>query len=110
MRGVHVDFATAGNADALGNILAAAEPDKGLNALELDVKDEKGVIGVPVDVALAKKIGAVQPQYDAARWSRRRTRPASTRSPASSSSMPLILAAKGGNGWALEKKGRRRSG
>jgi hypothetical protein len=104
VRGVHVDFVTAGSTDALGNILAAAEPDKGLNALQLDVKDEKGVIGIPVDVPLAKKIGAVQPQYDARKVIKKAHEAGLYTIARIVVFQDPILAAKGGK-LALEKKG-----
>ena len=104
MRGIHVDFTTAGNADALGNLLAAADPDNGLNALQLDVKDEKGVIGIPLNVALAKRIGAVQPQYDARKVIKKAHEAGLYTIARIVVFQDPLLAAKGGK-LALEKKG-----
>ena len=39
----------------------------GLNTIELDVKDENGDIGFPVNVPLARKVGAAKRYYDAQR-------------------------------------------
>jgi hypothetical protein len=37
--------------------------DKKINAIQLDLKDESGIIGYDSDLPFAKKIGAVQPSY-----------------------------------------------
>jgi hypothetical protein len=39
----------------------------GLNAIELDVKDENGEIGFPVKIPLARRVGSAKPYYDAER-------------------------------------------
>ena len=96
---------TAGNADALGNILAAADPDKGLNALQLDVKDEKGVIGIPVDVAAGQARSApCSPQYDARKVVKKAHEAGLYTIARIVVFQDPILAAKGGK-LALEKKG-----
>jgi hypothetical protein len=38
--------------------------DRRINSVELDLKDERGVVGYNSKVALAKQIGAVRPSYD----------------------------------------------
>jgi hypothetical protein len=40
---------------------------RGVHAIELDVKDENGEVGFPVNVPLAKKVGSARPYYDAQR-------------------------------------------
>jgi len=60
MRGVHVTMALASIPGKLDEYLEL----RGLNAVELDVKDENGEIGfVPSAVPLARSIGAARPYY-----------------------------------------------
>ncbi len=65
VRGIHIDYNTAADGDRMAEIIDAADPDGGLNAIQLDVKDERGRVGIAVNVPLAERIGAVQPAYDA---------------------------------------------
>jgi hypothetical protein len=60
IRGVHVTMALASIPGKLDEYLSLS----GLNAIELDVKDENGEIGfVPSAVPLARQIGAAKPYY-----------------------------------------------
>ena len=62
VRGVHVTMALASLDGKLDEYVALR--DEGLNAIQLDVKDENGEIGfVPSAVPLAGKIGAARPYY-----------------------------------------------
>ncbi len=63
VRGVHVTMALAGIPGKLDRYIAMRRA--GLNAIELDVKDENGEIGFPVNVPLARRIGAAKAYYDA---------------------------------------------
>jgi hypothetical protein len=65
VRGVHVTMALAGVPGKLDQYIAMKS--SGLNAIELDVKDENGEIGFPVDVPLAAKVGAAKGYYNAQR-------------------------------------------
>jgi hypothetical protein len=65
VRGVHVTMALAGIHGKLDRYIAMR--GAGLNAIELDVKDENGEIGFPVNVPLARRIGAAKAYYDAER-------------------------------------------
>jgi hypothetical protein len=65
VRGVHVTMALAGLPGKLNEYVALKAA--GLNTIELDVKDENGDIGFPVDVPLAHKIGSAKRYYDAER-------------------------------------------
>src|SRR5262245_13154404 len=57
IRGVHVTMALASLPGKLQEYIAMKRD--GLNAIELDVKDENGEIGfVPADVPLARQVGA----------------------------------------------------
>jgi hypothetical protein len=62
VRGVHVTMALASIPGKLEQYIAMK--GSGLNALELDVKDENGEIGFPVDVALARRVDAAKRYYD----------------------------------------------
>ena len=65
VRGVHVGMDAAHAPGTLDRIFAAANPASGLNAVEVDVKDERGFVafgaGMP---ALARHVGAVRRRYD----------------------------------------------
>jgi hypothetical protein len=65
VRGVHVTMALAGLEGKIDEYVAMKA--YGLNALEVDVKDENGKIGFVSEAmpALARTIGAAQPYYDA---------------------------------------------
>jgi hypothetical protein len=65
VRGVHVTMALAGIPGKLEQYIAMKRA--GLNAIELDVKDENGEIGFPVNVPLARRVGSAKPYYDAER-------------------------------------------
>ncbi|HEY3050370.1 MAG TPA: putative glycoside hydrolase [Gaiellaceae bacterium] len=63
VRGVHVTMALANEPGKLDEYLAIP----GLNAIELDVKDENGKVGFLMPAAsLAGRVGASQPYYEAA--------------------------------------------
>lgn len=62
-RGVHVSAAGWGDDELRAGILDLI--DRGLiDTVELDLKDERGVIGYDSEVPLAREIGAVQAEYD----------------------------------------------
>jgi hypothetical protein len=62
VRGIHVTMALASLDGKLAEYLKLV--DDGMNALELDVKDENGEIGfVPSAVPLARAVGAAKPYY-----------------------------------------------
>jgi hypothetical protein len=65
VRGVHVTMPLLGISGKLEQYIAMKRD--GLNALELDVKDENGEIGWLVNVPLARRVGAAKPYYDAER-------------------------------------------
>ena len=65
VRGVHVTMALAGVPGKLEQYIAMRRA--GLNAIELDVKDENGEIGFLANVPLARRIGSVNAYYDAER-------------------------------------------
>ena len=61
MRGVHVTMALA---SLDGKLASTSRSSRGLNTIELDVKDENGEIGfVPSAVPLARAVGAAKPYY-----------------------------------------------
>jgi hypothetical protein len=62
VRGVHVTMALAGLTGKIEQYVAMKSD--GLNAIELDVKDENGEVGFPVNVALARKVGSARPYYN----------------------------------------------
>ena len=63
VRGLHVTMALTGLPGRLDHYIALK--NSGLNTIELDVKDEKGDIGFPVNVPLARKVGSAKRFYDA---------------------------------------------
>jgi hypothetical protein len=63
VRGLHLTMALAGIPGKLDQYIALK--DSGLNTIELDVKDENGDIGFPLDVPLARKVGAAKRYYNA---------------------------------------------
>jgi hypothetical protein len=63
VRGVHITMALAGLPGKLNEYVAMKAA--GLNTIELDVKDENGVVGFPVNVPLAQKVGSAKRYYDA---------------------------------------------
>jgi hypothetical protein len=62
VRGVHVTMALASLPGKLAGYIALKS--HGLNAIELDVKDENGEIAFPIRVALARRAGALRHYYD----------------------------------------------
>jgi hypothetical protein len=62
VRGVHVTVALAGIPGKLDEYIAMKS--SGLNTIELDIKDENGDIGFPVDVPLAHQVGAAKNYYN----------------------------------------------
>jgi hypothetical protein len=62
VRGVHVTVALAGIPGKLDEYIAMKQ--QGLNAIELDVKDENGDVGFPVNVPLARQVGSAKRYYD----------------------------------------------
>jgi hypothetical protein len=65
VRGVHVTMALAGLTGKLDEYIAMKAA--GLNTIELDVKDENGEIGFPVNVPLAQRVGSAKRYYAAQR-------------------------------------------
>ena len=65
VRAVHVTAYGWADATLRGGILALIDQHR-INAVELDLKDESGVIGFDPPLALARRIGAAQPIYDLA--------------------------------------------
>lgn len=64
-RAVHVSAAAWGNEELREGVLSLIE--RGLiDTVELDLKDEDGVIGYESEIELAQEIGAVKPEYDLA--------------------------------------------
>jgi hypothetical protein len=62
VRGVHVTMALAGIPGKLDEYIAMK--GSGLNTIELDVKDENGEIGFPVNVPLARQVNAPKRYYN----------------------------------------------
>jgi hypothetical protein len=65
VRGLHVTMALASLPGKLNEYIAMKAA--GLNTIELDVKDENGEIGFPVNVPLAQRVGSPKRYYDAQR-------------------------------------------
>jgi hypothetical protein len=65
VRGVHVTMALAGLPGKLDQYVALKR--SGLNAFELDVKDENGEVGWPVNVPLARRVGSGMRYYNPVR-------------------------------------------
>jgi hypothetical protein len=65
VRGLHVTMALASLPGKLNEYVAMKTA--GLNTIELDVKDENGEIGFPVNVPLAQRVGSPKRYYDAQR-------------------------------------------
>jgi hypothetical protein len=63
VRGVHVTAVAWANDDLRRGVLRLVEEGR-IDAVELDLKDESGVIGFAADVPLGRRIGAVQELYD----------------------------------------------
>ena len=65
IRGVHVSLGTENTKSRFASILGMAAPASGMNAIELDIKDERGIVGYASKVTVARRSGAAQPYYDA---------------------------------------------
>ncbi len=76
VRGVHVTVALAGIPGKLEEYIAMKS--SGLNTIELDIKDENGDIGFPVNVPLAGRSARPSTTTTCGRRSPRSTRPACT--------------------------------
>jgi hypothetical protein len=63
LRAVHVTAAAWSNPELRGEILRLADEGR-IDAVQLDLKDDTGVVGYDSDVARAREIGAVTPHYD----------------------------------------------
>ncbi len=63
VRAVHVSADAWAN-DELRNGILQLIDEKKINTVQLDLKDESGIVGWPAGVPLAKKIGATQEIYD----------------------------------------------
>jgi hypothetical protein len=64
VRGIHVSLAVAGSPSHMAQFMNLTS--KGLNTLEIDVKDENGEVGFTAGApALARKIGATRNYYNA---------------------------------------------
>src|SRR5436189_3775394 len=61
LRGLHITMALAGLPGKLDQYIAMK--GNGLNAIELDVKDENGEVGWPVNVPLARRVGSGMRYY-----------------------------------------------
>ncbi|HEU5085374.1 MAG TPA: putative glycoside hydrolase [Acidimicrobiales bacterium] len=62
-QGVHVSAAAWGYAPLREHVLDMVDAGK-VSAIQLDIKDEGGIVGYDSDVDLAEEIGAVRPEYD----------------------------------------------
>lgn len=62
-QGVHVTAAAWGYRPLREHVLEIVDAGK-VSAVQLDIKDEGGIVGYDSDVDLAKEIGAVRPEYD----------------------------------------------
>jgi hypothetical protein len=65
VRAVHVTADAWANDDLRAGVLRLVD-DKRINAVELDLKDESGVVGWDAPVPLGREIGAVRPIFDLA--------------------------------------------
>ncbi len=63
MRGVHMTAIAWGNDELRNGVLAMIDEGR-INTVELDIKDEAGVVGHESEVLRAHQIGAVQPEYN----------------------------------------------
>jgi hypothetical protein len=66
LRGIHISMYVAGQPSKVRSLFSLAGPDgQGLNAVEIDVKDERGTVGFTSGVpALARQVHAARPEYD----------------------------------------------
>jgi hypothetical protein len=63
IRGVHMTADSWANPQLRAGVMALIAAHK-INAVELDVKDESGIVGFDPDIPFARKIGAAQPIYN----------------------------------------------
>lgn len=63
IRAVHVTAAAWSNEQLRAGVLRLVD-DKRIDTVQLDLKDESGIVGYDSDVARAREIGAVTPHYD----------------------------------------------
>ena len=63
VRSVHMTFYSWANDDLRAAVLRMVDEGR-INSVELDLKDESGIVGWDADVPLARKIGAVDVVYD----------------------------------------------
>ncbi len=61
-QGIHVSDAAWGYDPLREHVLSIVDAGK-VSAVELDIKDEGGIVGYDSDVEMAKKIGAVRPEF-----------------------------------------------
>ncbi|CAA9533708.1 MAG: glycoside hydrolase [uncultured Thermoleophilia bacterium] len=71
VRGVHITHYVAGDRAWMSRFYDAAEPKRGLNTLQVDLKDEAGIVGFDAKVPLARQAGAIQDLFDARKLSAR---------------------------------------
>ena len=64
IRGVHVTSYAAATSSLFEPIMALADPKVGMNAIQIDVKDERGELAFSTPIPLANKSGAQQNVYD----------------------------------------------
>jgi hypothetical protein len=63
LRSIHVTFYAWRDREARAGILRLIEEGR-INSVELDLKDESGIVGFDADVPFARRIGAVDVVYD----------------------------------------------
>src|SRR5512132_969069 len=63
VRAVHVTFYAWANPELRRGVLDLVESGR-INAVELDLKDESGVVGFDAPIPFGRRIGSVQPVYD----------------------------------------------
>ena len=64
IRGVHATSYAVATPSLFEPIMALADPKVGMNAIQIDVKDERGELAFSTPIPLAKKSGAQQDIYD----------------------------------------------
>lgn len=71
VRGVHVTSYAVATPGMFEPIMALADPKVGMNAIEIDIKDERGEVAFTTPIPLAKKSGAHMNIYDPVKVLRR---------------------------------------
>ena len=71
VRGVHVTSYAVATPELFEPIMALADPKVGMNAIQIDVKDERGEIAFSTPIPLAQKDGAQMDIYDPVKTLRR---------------------------------------